>query len=130
MAGAPTLFTAAQADDNAAESAGGAAHASVAATTEAVAPPTQAAVEATGDAAPWGDLPYDFNRCVVDVRIILLPCDGDEAGRDVILSATTHEDDPLIVAIKADELGTLPAPLAALVEQLKESLPERGRANA
>ena len=130
MAAEPSLFTAAQADGNAAESAGGAADARVAATTEAVAPAPHAAAEAAGDAASWGDLPYDFDRCVVDVRIILLPCDGDAAGRDVILSATTHEDDPLIVAIKAGELGALPAPLAALVERLKEFLPERGRAAA
>ena len=127
MAGEPTLFTTAQAGGNA---AGGANEAGVAATTEIAAPAPQAAAEAAKANEAWGDLPYDFDCCVVDVRIILLPGGDDAAGRDVILSATTHEDDPLIVAIKAGELGALPAPLAALVEQLKESLPERGRANA
>ena len=125
MAGEPTLFTTAQAGGNA---AGGANEAGVAATTEIAAPAPQAAAEAAKANEAWGDLPYDFNCCVVDVRIILLPGEDDAAGRDVILSATTHEDDPLIVAIKAGELGALPAPLAALVEQLKEALPERGRA--
>lgn len=125
MAGEPTLFTTAQAGGNA---AGGANEAGVASTTEIAAPAPQAAAEAAKANEAWGDLPYDFDCCVVDVRIILLPGEDDAAGRDVILSATTHEDDPLIVAIKAGELGALPAPLAALVEQLKEALPERGRA--
>lgn len=91
------------------------------------APPASAASD--GEPA-WGDLPYEFDRCVVDLRIIMLPDDGNAAGRDIIVSATTHADDPLIAAVHESDLGALPAPVAALLDQLKQALAERGRAAA
>ena len=90
---------------------------------------TVAPAQAEGErlSETWDELPYEFDNCVVDLRIVLLPSDGGEGGRDVIVSATTHTDDPLILALRESELGQLPAPLAALVGRLKDVLPERGR---
>lgn len=83
---------------------------------------------AATEADAWGDPPYVFDECVVDLRIIMLPHDGNAAGRDIVVSVTTHDDDPLIAHLRESELGGLPAPVAALIGQLKQSLAGRGQA--
>lgn len=76
----------------------------------------------------WDNLPYEFDKCVIDLRIVFLPSDDNAAGRDVIISVTSHRDDPIIVALREGELGPLPPALAGLLSRLEAAMPERERA--
>jgi len=80
-----------------------------------------------GEATTADDLrdePYEFERCTVQVTITLLPQEAT-GDRPAIIGVRSHKDAPLIKMARASDLGELPAPILALLEELKGLLPAR-----
>ncbi len=72
--------------------------------------------------------PYEFDRCIVQIAIQLLPDDGDANGRPVLIGVRTHLDAPIVQMTRANDLSALPTAITTLVEQLKGELPAREQA--
>lgn len=79
---------------------------------------------------PDEDEPYVFKDCTVTISIQLLPDDGDEDGREVIIGVSSHIEGPLLELTRLRLLGALPPPVAELVRLHEERLPGLGEARA
>lgn len=77
---------------------------------------------------PVVDDPYDFEKCQITICIALLPSDGDPRGRDVIVAAYNHDDEPLIQNCREADLGPFPKIITDMLDELKKMLPERAAA--
>ncbi len=69
--------------------------------------------------------PYKFDQCTVQIAIQLLPDDGREGGRQVIVGVRSHLDAPILRATSLHELGELPPVVIGLLDELKGELPKR-----
>ena len=79
---------------------------------------------------PDEDEPYVFNDCTVTINIQLLPDDGDEDGREVIIAVSSHIEGPLVELTRLRLLGELPPAVAELVKLHEGRLPALGEARA
>ena len=73
------------------------------------------------------DEPYVFDQCTVTINIQLLPDDGLEGGREVIIGVSTHLDAPLIEFTRLVGISPLPQPVTNLLKQAEERMPEMVR---
>lgn len=69
--------------------------------------------------------PYDFDRCLITVAMAMMPEDGSPDGRTVMLGVRNHQDEPIMIKCRLNDLRPLPDPIQQLLEQLKEQLPAR-----
>ncbi len=69
--------------------------------------------------------PYKFEQCTVQIAIQLLPDDGREGGRPVIVGVRSHLDAPIVRAITLNNLGALPPIVVELLDELRCELPKR-----
>ena len=70
------------------------------------------------------DRTYTWDNTPIRLEILWLPS-PDGQDRRVLISATSYDDFPVSDLIAATELEALPAPLLALLEELKADLPIR-----
>ncbi|MEX0268976.1 hypothetical protein AB3R30_07530 [Leptolyngbyaceae cyanobacterium UHCC 1019] len=70
------------------------------------------------------DRAYTWDNTPVRLEILWLPS-TDGQDRKVLISATSYDDFPVSDLIAATQLDALPAPLLALLEELKADLPVR-----
>jgi hypothetical protein len=91
---------------------------------------TAAPLSPTTRILPDEDEPYVFNDCTVNINIQLLPEDGDEDGREVIIAVSSHIEGPLVELTRLRLLGELPPPVAELVRLHEQRLPALGEARA
>lgn len=68
--------------------------------------------------------PYEYEKSTLLVMLHFLPEDGDEAGREVALSITTHSDIPIMKLTRLKELEPLPVWLQSLLDEMKEQMPQ------
>ncbi len=69
--------------------------------------------------------PYEFNLCTVKIHIIIRPEDGHPEGRIVEITATSHDDLPLLTQVRENSIGAWPSALQELLQRLASSLPNR-----
>lgn len=69
--------------------------------------------------------PYEWGKCYINVGIKIFPDDGNESGPLVCIGARTHQDSPILKFVRLSDIEPLPAALQAVLDQLKEELPER-----
>lgn len=68
---------------------------------------------------------YEWEETPVRLILHLRPNDGHELGREIWITGVTYDGDvPKAAVIREKELGELPPPVAAVVQNLKGSLPE------
>ncbi len=91
-----------------------------------------AATQATPRTAilPDEDEPYLFRDCTVTVTMQLLPDDGHEDGREVILCVSSHIEGPLIEITRLNKVGPFSPLVNALLKQHEERLPTLGEERA
>lgn len=88
----------------------------------AAAPAAAKAAEAKKDEPPRS---YEWEETPVRLILHLRPNDGHELGREIWITGVTYDGDvPKAAVIREKELGELPPPVAAVVQNLKGSLPE------
>lgn len=68
--------------------------------------------------------PYEFDQCTIAVQIVLLPYDGNEHGREVMVGVRNHQDAPIIRVFRMDEIQ-LPEAVTGLLDELRSQLPMR-----
>lgn len=68
--------------------------------------------------------PYEFDQCTIAVQIVLLPYDGNEHGREVMVGVRNHQDAPIIRVFRMDEIQ-LPEAITGLLDELRSQLPMR-----
>lgn len=96
---------------------------------KAIAPASAgAATTTTKVAEPKKEEPprsYEWEETPARLILHLRPNDGHELGREIWITGVTYDGDlPKAAVIREKELGELPPPLAAVVQNLKDSLPE------
>lgn len=67
--------------------------------------------------------PYKFNECTVNLSVTLVPDDGKEGGRQVIIGARTHKDAPIIRSMRLEDIDwseVVPEILSELEGQMGE----------
>ncbi len=69
--------------------------------------------------------PYKFEQCTVQIAVQLLPDNGREGGRRVIVGVRSHLDAPIVRATSLNELGSLPPVVIELLDELKGEMPKR-----
>jgi len=69
--------------------------------------------------------PYEFNLCTVKIHIIMRPEDGHPEGRIVEITATSHDDLPLLTQVRENSIGAWPSVLQELLQRLASNLPNR-----
>ncbi|MEG3932839.1 hypothetical protein QT990_16550 [Microcoleus sp. T3_B1] len=69
--------------------------------------------------------PYEFNFCTVKIHIIMRPDDGHPEGRIVEITATSHDDLPLLTQVRENSIGAWPSALQELLQRLASNLPNR-----
>lgn len=69
--------------------------------------------------------PYEFNLCTVKIHIIMRPDDGHPEGRIVEITATSHDDLPLLAQVRENSIGAWPSALQELLQRLASNLPNR-----
>lgn len=69
--------------------------------------------------------PYEFNLCTVKIHIIMRPDDGHPEGRIVEITATSHDDLPLLTQVRENSIGAWPSALQELLQRLASNLPNR-----
>ncbi len=69
--------------------------------------------------------PYKFEQCTVQIAIQLLPDDGREGGRAVIVGVRSHLDAPIVRATSLNKLGALPPIVVDLLDELRGEMPKR-----
>lgn len=68
---------------------------------------------------------YEWEETPVRLILHLRPNDGHALGREIWITGVTYDGDvPKAAVIREKELGELPPPVAAVVQNLKGSLPE------
>lgn len=67
--------------------------------------------------------PYDYDKSTLLVMLHFLPEDGDEAGREVALSITTHSDIPIMKLMRLKELEPMPGWLKSLLDEMRAAMP-------
>ena len=73
--------------------------------------------------------PYEFDNCTISIQIVLLPADGSELGREVMIGVRNHQDPPIIRVFRESEVA-LASPVTDLLEELRGELDARKMANA
>jgi hypothetical protein len=68
--------------------------------------------------------PYDFARCTVTLTLLLLPEDGDPAGRPVVLGVQDHGFAPSLRFTRLGDL-TLPAAITGALDAHAQGMGER-----
>lgn len=99
-------------------------------TVAATAAATPAAIPvAAKPANPLLDDPYEFDQCTITVQMTMLPDDGHQDGREVMVGVRNHADQFIMGIFR---LGELPMPdgINSLLDQLREQLPARELAKA
>ncbi|MEG3834012.1 hypothetical protein [Microcoleus sp. Z1_C3] len=69
--------------------------------------------------------PYEFNFCTIKIHIVMRPDDGHPEGRIVEITATSHDDLPLLVQVRENSIGAWPNHLQELLQRLASNLPNR-----
>lgn len=69
--------------------------------------------------------PYEFNLCTVKIHIVMRPEDGHPEGRIVEITATSHDDLPLLTQVRENSIGAWPSALQELLQRLASNLPNR-----
>ena len=69
--------------------------------------------------------PYEFNLCTVKIHIVMRPEDGHPEGRIVEITATSHDDLPLLTQVRENSIGVWPSVLQELLQRLASNLPNR-----
>ena len=69
--------------------------------------------------------PYEFNLCTVKIHIVMRPEDGHPEGRIVEITATSHDDLPLLTQVRENSIGAWPSVLQELLQRLASNLPNR-----
>ena len=90
--------------------------------------PSEKSEEDADDRSEIEKQPYDFEHCTVQIAIQLLPDDGDANGRMVVVGVRSHLDAPILRLVRLNELGALPTPITALLDERKAELPKREQA--
>lgn len=68
---------------------------------------------------------YEWEETPARLILHLRPNDGHQLGREIWITGVTYDGDaPKAAVVREKELGELPPPLAAVVQGLKDSLPE------
>ena len=75
------------------------------------------------------DDPYEFEQCTITAQIVLLPDDGHECGREVMIGVRNHQDAYILQVFRLADLA-LPEPLLTMLGELREQLPARAVAKA
>ncbi|MDX2241543.1 MAG: hypothetical protein NW224_12735 [Leptolyngbyaceae cyanobacterium bins.302] len=70
------------------------------------------------------DRTYTWNNTPIRLEILWLPSTDGQEGK-VLISATSYDDFPVSDLIAVTQLDALPAPLLALLDELKADLPIR-----
>ena len=68
---------------------------------------------------------YGCEKCTVNLVLQLLPHDGDEQGRKVILGILAHDSEGNMGTVRMNELGQLPEPITSLLDAFAGKMPER-----
>lgn len=69
--------------------------------------------------------PYEFNQSTIKIHIVMRPDDGHPEGRIVEITATSHDDLPLLVQVRENSIGAWPNHLQELLQRLASNLPNR-----
>ncbi|MEG3975448.1 hypothetical protein QT970_12605 [Microcoleus sp. herbarium8] len=69
--------------------------------------------------------PYEFNFCTIKIHIVMRPDDGHPEGRIVEITATSHDDLPLLTQVRENSIGAWPSALQELLQRLASKLPNR-----
>lgn len=68
---------------------------------------------------------YEWEETPARLILHLRPNDGHELGREIGITGVTYDGDvPKAAVVREKELSELPPPLAAVVQGLKDSLPD------
>lgn len=69
--------------------------------------------------------PYEFNQSTIKIHIVMRPDDGHPEGRIVEITATSHDDLPLLTQVRENSIGGWPNHLQELLQRLASNLPNR-----
>ncbi len=73
-----------------------------------------------------GEEPYDPKLCTINIAIQLMPDDGQQGGRSVLLGIRSHGDTPTLQFCRLSEIA-LPEQILQMINDLTEQFPERER---
>ncbi len=79
-----------------------------------------------GENAPHEE-PYEWDKCTIHISIMILPRDGKEGGRPVIVGCATHRDPPILESTRREGFKGLVPDVTGLLERLRLRLPEQAR---
>ena len=70
--------------------------------------------------------PYEFNFCTIKIHIVMRPDDGHPEGRIVEITATSHDDLPLLVQVRENSIGASAKTIYKnWLQRLASNLPNR-----
>jgi hypothetical protein len=95
--------------------------------TEQPAPAAAPAPITPVDTNPLTSDPYDFEACTIAIQVMLLPSDGHQQGREVVIAVRNHQDMPIIRAFRLADVS-LASPITDLLEELRADLATRAAA--
>jgi hypothetical protein len=68
---------------------------------------------------------YDYNKCIVNIGIQLLPVDQQLSDRAVIIGINSGDELPIVKVLRESDLGVMPEPIKSLIAEFKQELPTR-----